>query len=386
MGKNKIKRNIILLSGFEINDNNRGSAALGYGSIAFLKNKGFISKNDEFYMVSILDKKLWRNRNKKPFYYLRIDNNNVKINMARCFRPEYKFYLKTGFSLPFTPLGKLVRRLKLTAATNGGDGFSDIYKEPMFLNRLNECWMAMHEKVEIIMMPQTLGPFESPHLRTIADKILRYASKIYIRDDKFENELISLGVPYQKEKDLSSYMAPEPWDIDIVPNSVGINVSGLTYSNSFGNLVGQFDTYPELIDELITHFQSKGITVYLIPHSYNYSVPEQNNDDIQACKSAYLRLHNKKNVIFIDKDLKSPQIKYVISKMGFFIGTRMHANFAAIYTHVPVFGLAYSYKFAGAFESNGLSEKQTFMINNMKQAQIPALIKRIDAFYQESVK
>ena len=116
-----MKRNIILLSGFEINDNNRGSAALGYGSIAFLKNKGFVSKNDEFYMISILDKKLWRNRNKKPFYYLRIDNNNVKINMARCFRPEYKFYLKTGFSLPFTPLGKLVRRLKLTAATNGGD-------------------------------------------------------------------------------------------------------------------------------------------------------------------------------------------------------------------------------------------------------------------------
>lgn len=43
--------------------------------------------------------------------------------------------------------------------------------------------------------------------------------------------------------------------------------------------------------------------------------------------------------------------------MSFFIGTRMHANFAAIYTGVPLFGLAYSYKFEGAFNANGLDGK-----------------------------
>ena len=68
--------------------------------------------------------------------------------------------------------------------------------------------------------------------------------------------------------------------------------------------------------------------------------------------------------------------------MAFFIGTRMHANFAAIYSGVPVFGLAYSYKFEGAFNANGLDGKnQTAMINNIKIEDIDEIIKQIENAY-----
>jgi len=101
-----------------------------------------------------------------------------------------------------------------------------------------------------------------------------------------------------------------------------------------------------------------------------------------ACREAFNRLTDKANVILIDKDLISPQIKYVISKMSFFIGTRMHANFAAIYTGVPLFGMAYSYKFEGAFNANGLNGAfQTAMINNISKEDIPAYIGKIDKVY-----
>ena len=63
--------------------------------------------------------------------------------------------------------------------------------------------------------------------------------------------------------------------------------------------------------------------------------------------------------------------------MDYFVGTRMHANFAAIFTKTPVFGLAYSYKFEGAFAVNGLKDS-TYMINNMKEEEIPSLIDRIN--------
>ena len=73
--------------------------------------------------------------------------------------------------------------------------------------------------------------------------------------------------------------------------------------------------------------------------------------------------------------------------MSFFIGTRMHANFAAIYTNVPLFGLAYSYKFEGAFNANGLDgAKQTVMINNIKESDIDGIIQKIDNVYHELVK
>ena len=65
--------------------------------------------------------------------------------------------------------------------------------------------------------------------------------------------------------------------------------------------------------------------------------------------------------------------------MKYFIGARMHANFAAIYTGVPVFGTAYSYKFQGAFDANGLDgTKQTALINNLKKEEIDEYIMKID--------
>ena len=62
----------------------------------------------------------------------------------------------------------------------------------------------------------------------------------------------------------------------------------------------------------------------------------------------------------------------------------MHANFAAIFSKVPLFGLAYSYKFQGAFENNGIYNR-TAMINNITTTDIPGLIERIDAAYEEDV-
>lgn len=101
-----------------------------------------------------------------------------------------------------------------------------------------------------------------------------------------------------------------------------------------------------------------------------------------ACREAYARLSDKSNVVLVDKDMTSPQVKYVISRMTFFIGARMHANFAAIYTGVPVFGTAYSYKFEGAFNANGLNGKeQTEMINNLKNEDIDAYVRKIDSVY-----
>ena len=54
----------------------------------------------------------------------------------------------------------------------------------------------------------------------------------------------------------------------------------------------------------------------------------------------------------------------------------MHANFAAIYTRVPLFGLAYSYKFQGAFEANGIYDS-TAMINNISEKECDKIVNKI---------
>ena len=70
--------------------------------------------------------------------------------------------------------------------------------------------------------------------------------------------------------------------------------------------------------------------------------------------------------------------------MSFFVGTRMHANFAAIFTKVPLFGLSYSYKFKGAFENNGIYNR-TANIKNMKSEDVDLIVEAVESAYYEDV-
>lgn len=374
----------VIVSEMDLNDPNRGTAALGYGAVSFLKERGLL-RNEHSLLEFITVNKFWKYNDKDEI----IDIQGTKYNRRKCyvFNLHFNLYIKYGILIPFTKFSRIIKEVDLVAAINGGDGFSDIYNTSTFLWRLRETRIANRASIPVVLLPQTIGPFKEPSNYNIAKSILQKARHVFVRDTKFVNQLTEMGVSYELTKDLSAYMKPDKWEIEILPNSVGINVSGLCYSNSFRALAGQFDNYPRLIDALIKHFQAKGCNIYLIPHSYDYYNPEDGNDDIVACREAYNRLSDKSGVYLIDKDMVSPQIKYVISKMMFFCGTRMHANFAAIYTGVPLFGLAYSYKFEGAFDANGLNGKeQTAVVNNISESDIPNIIAKINKVFENSLK
>lgn len=374
----------VIISGYDLRQNNRGNSALAYGTISFLMERGWLHRGQE-----IVRFMYYKNPFKKHNHKIRTSKNEIDgIEWTDHMIPVHAFLAWLcrcfGILLPFTRYRKIVKQIAYEAADYGGDGFSDIYGDFLYKDRFKQTLPLWKVNVPLIILPQTIGPFKDEKNYNFAIKVLRHAKYIFVRDSKFENELNKLGLPYERTKDLSAFMKPKPWNIDVTPNSIGINVSGLAYSNKFKGLEGQFEFYPELINRLIEKFQVLGHSVYLIPHSYCYGKPEKNNDDIVACKLAYARLDNKDNVFLVDKDMIAPEVKYLISKMTFFIGTRMHANFAAIYTNVPLFGLAYSYKFAGAFNANGLDgNKQTVMINNLKDSDIDNVVNKIITFYKE---
>ncbi|MBO8478447.1 MAG: polysaccharide pyruvyl transferase family protein [Bacteroidetes bacterium] len=372
----------IIISGFNINDNNRGTAALSYGSIPFLLSHKYIKEgqilvNFRFY------KNILRKRNRLDIKQsIPVENMKWQYITFNIFFVERWLFEKFGILLPFSKLKRILSNLELVAAINGGDGFSDIYSTKTFLSRLPDISYAMKIGIPVVLLPQTIGPFKYEQNYKIAVAILKYATHIYVRDDKFSADLDTLGLRYTLTKDLSYYMKPKQWDIIVKKVAVGLNISGLAYSNKFRTLSGEFDNYPLLVFEIIKYFQQKNIWLYLIPHSYNYSQPEESNDDLIASRDVYEKLNNKSNVLLIDRDLTSPEVKYLISKMSFFIGTRMHANFAAIYSGVPVFGLSYSYKFQGAFEANGVYNRVSSIVN-IDSHDVKLIIDKIDTLFKE---
>lgn len=375
LGKGKIiMKQYIIISGLNLTSENRGTAALGYGAFTFLKEKGLMPAHP-----NVLTIRYSRSGLKTIIQSREIDIQGIKVQHTEAEVSIYEkyFFQVFGFLLPFGALKELINNTEYVAAINGGDGFSDIYGTRIFRNRLPDTMLAMYKKIPLYILPQTLGPFNKKRNKKLASRILHYATSVYARDRKFCEELDRMRIKYEVLKDLSAFMKPEPIDISIDDDSVGINVSGLAYSNAYNSLAGRFENYPYLITQLITAFQSKGVHVYLIPHSYNVKTPAVNDDDFQACQTALSVLRNKDNVTFVDRDLISPQVKYVISKMKFFVGTRMHANFAAIYTNVPLFGLAYSYKFEGAFRENGVYDDNVAMVTDITKEECDSIVNRI---------
>lgn len=390
--KGEVKK-YIYMTGLALRDNNRGTAALGYGALGFLCEKGLIKESQS--IVNIEERSLLtfakaiikRRAIRKKKEIIKTNNQQWQYEEFYIFHFEKRMARRFPLLRKFSIYERIICNTEFVAAINGGDGFSDIYGKEIFIQRLPGIQMAMENGIPLMLLPQTIGPFNDSEIWAIAKKILHYADWVFVRDKKFTHILDQEKISYEVTKDLSYYMKPETWQIDIPKGCVGLNVSGLAYSNNFSGLEHKFDLYPVLIRNIISEFQTIGVPLFLIPHSYNHRKSEPNNDDLEACRKVYSELKGKKNVYVIDKDMTSPMVKYVISRMSFFIGTRMHANFAAIYTNVPVFGLAYSYKFAGGFSSNGLDgEKQTAMIIDMTQDDVTLIVQRIMTLYKESIK
>jgi len=368
------KKKYLLISGFNILDDNRGTAALSYGSISFLIEKGYLRPEQELVNIQFV-KKFWKDKYKTKTENMTINGRVIKHTTYYVFELEWVLFDKCCLLL--SRIRNVFENVELVAAINGGDGFSDIYNTKTFLSRLSDIKIAMKLGIPVIQLPQTLGPFTDANNYLIAKSILQYSKKVYVRDDKFVNDLDEMNVRFERTKDLSAFMMPEPWNIDIMDNAVGINVSGLAYDNRFRGLTGQFDQYPYIVMKIIECLQSFQIPVYIIPHSYNYTNPIQSEDDLLASRDLYSKLKSKHNVVLVDDDLISPQVKYVISKMKYFIGTRMHANFAAIYSGVPVYGLAYSYKFEGAFKANGVFDDNMSKINDVSVAEADEIVSKV---------
>ena len=248
----------VIVTEMNLNDPNRGTAALGYGAMSFLKERNLLSSD---HILLHIPTPIFPWKYEDKLEVVNIQGAKYKIQTCYIFKPIFDLYIKCGILLPFTKLKKIIKQIDLVAAINGGDGFSDIYNSSTFHWRLRETLMANRANIPVVILPQTIGPFYCIKNYNIAKSILKSAKFVFVRDAKFVDELDKMEVRYELTKDLSAYMMPEKWDIDIRQNSIGLNVSGLCYSNSFRSLSGQFECYPLLINAIIQRFQDKGLNV-----------------------------------------------------------------------------------------------------------------------------
>lgn len=346
---------------------------------------------------------------------LKIGGRDVRVNIAQ-MRFCKNVFLRSHFCvlllnallfklLPFKKFGNLLSAMnpyvKLLIETDkvfditGGDSFSDIYGFRRFMiYGFLQKWLVTQFGKELILLPQTYGPFKGSMTRLMAKSILKRASVVYARDsESYEYVQALLGGHNVNSKlhfipDVAFVLdshKPEIIDVDSLDNVrkkdpivVGINVSGLLFNGGYTqeNMFGLKTNYRELIYSIVDFLmEDQRLLILLVPHVLAPSRIVE--DDPNACRQLYDKLSEKYpgRVFLTQGRYDHNGIKYIIGLCDFFIGSRMHACIAALSQSIPAVGIAYSKKFHGVFESIGLGDHVADIYKSGRKDELLAKVK-----------
>jgi len=325
-------------------------------------------------------------------YNFRLGDRTIPIKLLN-MRFSKKIYLRNNIALlilvsavvRLVPFEKLRRRIisknfylnhvyesHIVASIAGGDSFSDIYGiKRFFYVSLPQLLVVLLDK-RLILLPQTLGPFNRGIVRMIARYILIHANKVYSRDYTGLREMQTFfqckdgAEKLQFCYDVGFVVDPvKPVKMDLGDFSrkrtkdscvVGLNISGLLYMGGYtrDNMFGLKVDYKDLTLDLIDFMLRKSNTIILlVPHVFGKR--RGTESDSAVCEKIYGKLKVKyNNRLFLTRgNYNQNEIKYIIGLCDFFIGSRMHACIAALSQNIPAVAVAYSKKFFGVMESIG---------------------------------
>jgi polysaccharide pyruvyl transferase WcaK-like protein len=254
----------------------------------------------------------------------------------------------------------------LIADIRGGDSLSDIYGLWRFLIGSLPLLSVILLGHPYILLPQTYGPFRTRTGRWIAALTLRRAREVWTRDRRCIPivETLARRTPRFSPDVAFTLVAARPSEmtfdpptvtVDDGPLVVGLNVSGLLYmggytrDNMFGLRSSYRDTVDHVVSALLTHTPA---TILIVPHTFGAEMEDEASAALlESTKAAY-----PGRVVRLTTPLRASEVKWLIGRTHFFVGSRMHACIGALSQCVPTVGLGYSDKFLGVFESAGVGD------------------------------
>lgn len=379
MGKKKPQ---ICLLGASFGTNNMGVNALTAGTLKaffdqypsgelFLLDYG---KNEATYTFQMGDRKL-------PIQLV-----NIRFSKKFYLRNNIAMLLLISLIARLVPFKKIKEKLisgnhclkrlseaSIVTSIAGGDSFSDIYGLGRFFYVVLPQLLSLSIGKRLVMLPQTIGPFQGKFATYVAKFILKRANIIFSRDyDGIEVVRNLLGIKSDSNGKVRfcydvgfivDPVKPDKADLgnltDEMRNSplVGLNVSGLLFRGGYSgkNMFGLKFDYKELIPDLIDFMiREKDTTVMLVPHVFGTHA----ESDSVVCEEVYASLKGRYNerLLIARGQYNQNEIKHIIGLCDFFIGSRMHACIAALSQNIPTVSIAYSKKFIGVMQTIGVAE------------------------------
>lgn len=287
---------------------------------------------------------------------------------------------------------------EIVGDVRGGDSFSDIYGLRRFLTATLPVLSVIWVKRDIVLFPQTYGPFKSRTSRWIARWIIRHSSVVIARDlesQKIAQTLagtdqkirLSPDVAFALHAEKIALVQLERVTLEPIPaNTIGLNINGLMYNGGYTgkNMFGLKLDYRSFVTELATALLATHPgTLLLVPHTYAPAGNVESDNDACRLLKASLPPGLQARVKIVTGDYNAHQLKGIISQCIFFVGSRMHSCIAALSQGVPCVGVAYSMKFRGVFESVGMAD---WVVDGRSMDNKTAIDSTISLYHQHLAK
>ncbi|MGO3320594.1 MAG: polysaccharide pyruvyl transferase family protein [Microbacterium gubbeenense] len=245
----------------------------------------------------------------------------------------------------------------------GGITFTD-GREKFLLYNVASILPALNTGTPVFKCAQAVGPFTNP--------INRRASKTFLPKVKTLVTRGRITHEFAEGLGLSNLYAGADYAFSLEmsgtePEEVSRHVD-LSFFDD-GDVVGVCPSvvlqkkvdaaggdYARQIIGFIEHLQEQGRKVLLVPHSVRTGTDKTHNNDLPLCREIHQRLSVSSNVLFIDRELSSQQLRYLIGRCDLFVASRFHAMVSSLAMAVPTLVIGWSHKYREVLEMFGLEE------------------------------
>lgn len=267
----------------------------------------------------------------------------------------------------------LRRRSRSIAALAKSDVFLDQMgisftdgREKFLLYNTAAILPAFLLKVPVVKCAQAIGPFRNSMNRRISRLFLPKVHTIVTRGRITHEYAEGLGLTNLVAGADSAFALPlSGGESDSVKTRLDLG-----YFDGDARVVGvapsvvvqrKFDdstggNYLQLMANTINRLIKGGKKVVLIPHSVRTGTDKTQNNDLPMCRELYELIDRPEQVLFLDSEFTSQELRYVIGRCDFFLTSRFHAMVSALAVATPCLVIGWSHKYQEVLEMFDLAE------------------------------
>ncbi|MEV8266686.1 polysaccharide pyruvyl transferase family protein [Microbacterium sp. NPDC076911] len=245
----------------------------------------------------------------------------------------------------------------------GGITFTD-GREKFLLYNVASILPALNVGTPVFKCAQAVGPFNNPINRAASRLFLPKMRTIVTRGRITHEFAEGLG--------LSNLYAGADYAFSLEMSGTERDEIARHFDMSFfdaGDVVGVCPSvvlqkkvdarggdYSAQMVQFIEHLQAEGKRVLLLPHSVRTGTDKTHNNDLPLCRDIHARLSQSNNVLFVDRELTSQQLRYLIGECDLFVASRFHAMVSSLAMAVPTLVIGWSHKYKEVLEMFDLEE------------------------------